>query len=169
MFLISCSLKDFCSLGSLCMKILTVFLAALTVTVPLYRYLRWIGDFRFNYIYIYTYVPCRNAFISRLVAGDISICVYEATLFCLTFFSQVYRQIMNNGQLCYVSSCMSLQTESLMGCFRLCWKTESHHFSLASSVASASGSNFFFSFCQLQLYSLNCGRNGSFSLSREVK
>lgn len=89
MFLTSCSLKDFCSLGSLCIKILTVFLTALTC--PLFRFLRWIGDFRFNYIYIHTYFPCRSAFISRLVTGDISICVYAATLFCLTFFSQVYR------------------------------------------------------------------------------
>lgn len=89
MFLISCSLKDFYSLGSLCIKILTVFLTA--ITCPLFRFLRWIGDFRFNYIYIHTYFPCRSAFISRLVTGDISICVYAATLFCLTFFSQVYR------------------------------------------------------------------------------
>lgn len=166
MFLISCSLKDFCSLGSLCTKILTVFLTALTC--PLFRFLRWIGDFRFNYIYIHTYFPCRSAFISRLVTGDISICVYAATLFCLTFFSQVYRQIMNNSQLCYVSSCMSLQIESLMGCFRLCWKAESHYFSLAQSVASASGINFFFSFYQLQLQSLKGGRNYS-SPARKVR
>lgn len=127
-------------------KILTVFLAALDFTVTRFRFLRWIGDCRSNYIYIYTCGPCRSAFTSRLVTGDTSFCVHAATLFCLTFFSQIWRLIMNNGKLCYVLSSVSLQIESLMGCFRLCWKAENHHFSLALSSAAASSINFFILF-----------------------